>query len=375
MSLATKYIGLDVSKQKIAIAIAEEGKQDPRYWESIPHTKEAVRKWVQQVRSTSDVTLEMCYEAGPTGYVLYRWLLEMDISCTVIAPSLIPKRAGDRIKTDKRDALRLAQLFRAGELTSIYIPTPQDEALRDLVRAREDAKEDMNRHKQRLGKFLLRNQLSAPNGATPWTHAFEVWLDTLQFAEENHRFTFQEYRESIRETKERIKRYEKEIERQGEESHQAPLIQAFQALRGVAVLTAATLASEICTISRFPSASAFMSYCGLVPSERSSGESRWQGRLTKAGNAHLRRVLVEAAWSYRYSPAVKRKMRERVTGLPSEIQSIAWDAQHRLHRKYRSMMRKGKHKGTLAAALARELAGFVWSIAKEMDRLQQKKAA
>lgn len=374
MSLATKYVGLDVSKQKIAIAIADEGKQDPRYWGSIPHTKEAVRKWVQQVRST-DMTLEVCYEAGPTGYVLYRWLLEMDVSCTVIAPSLIPKRAGDRIKTDKRDALRLAQLFRAGELTSIYIPTPQDEALRDLVRAREDAKEDLNRHKQRLGKLLLRHQLFSPNGATPWTHAYEEWLDTLQFSEDSQRVVFQEYRETIRETKERMKRYEKEIEEQETVSHQAPLIQAFQALRGVAVLTATTLASEICTISRFPSASAFMSYCGLVPSERSSGETRWQGRLTKAGNAHLRRVLVESAWSYRYSPAVKRKMRERVTGLPSEIQSIAWNAQQRLHRKYRSMMRKGKHKGTLAAALARELAGFVWSIAKEVERLEQQKKA
>ncbi|QNK58711.1 IS110 family transposase [Paenibacillus sp. PAMC21692] len=374
MSLTTKYVGLDVSKQKIAIAIADEGKQDPRYWGSIPHTKEAVRKWVQQVRST-DMTLEVCYEAGPTGYVLYRWLLEMDVSCTVIAPSLIPKRAGDRIKTDKRDALRLAQLFRSGELTSIYIPTLKDESLRDLVRAREDAKEDLNRHKQRLGKLLLRHQLSPPNGATPWTHAYEEWLDTLQFTEDSQRVVFQEYRETIRETKERMKRYEKEIEEQEKVSHQAPLIQAFQALRGVAVLTATTLASEICTISRFPSASAFMSYCGLVPSERSSGETRWQGRLTKAGNAHLRRVLVESAWSYRYSPAVKRKMRERVTGLPSEIQTIAWNAQQRLHRKYRSMIRKGKHKGTLVAALARELAGFVWAIAKEVERLEQKKAA
>lgn len=237
----------------------------------------------------------MCYEAGPTGYVLYHWLLEMDVSCTVIAPSLIPKRAGDRIKTDKRDALRLAQLFRSGELTSIYIPTLQDEALRDLVRAREDAKEDLNRHKQRLGKLLLRNQLSPPNGATPWTHAYEEWLDTLQFTEDSQRVVFQEYRETIRETKERMKRYEKEIEEQEKVSHQALLIQAFQALRGVAVLTATTLASEICTISRFPSESAFMSYCGLVPSERSSGETRWQGRLTKAGNAHLRRVLVESA--------------------------------------------------------------------------------
>lgn len=233
----------------------------------------------------------------------------------------------------------------------------------------------MNRHKQRLGKFLLRNQLTAPSGAAPWTCRFEEWLDTLQFDEVGQRFAFQEYRESIRETKERIKRYEKEIESQAETGEQAPLIQALQALRGVAVLTAATLAAEICSISRFPSASAFMSYCGLVPSEQSSGESRWQGRLTKAGNAHLRRVLVESAWSYRYSPAVKRKMRERVTGLPPEIQTIAWNAQHRLHRKFKSMLHKGKHKGTLVAAIARELAGFVWSIAKELESNQQKKTA
>jgi transposase len=299
----------------------------------------------------------------------------MDISCTIVAPSLIPKCAGDRIKTDKRDALRLAHLFRSAELTSVYIPTPQDEALRDLVRAREDAKEDLNRQKQRLGKFLLRNQLADPNGAKPWTHKFEEWLDTLKFADDCQRFAFQEYRESIRETKERIKRYEQEIENQSETNEQAPLIQTLQALRGVATLTATTLASEICNISRFPSASSFMSYCGLVPSESSSGDRRWQGRITKAGNAHLRRVLVESAWSYRYNPVVSRTLRERLNGLPPEIQSIAWKAQHRLNRKYKSLIRMGKHKGTVMAAIARELAGFVWSIAKELEQLNQRKAA
>lgn len=374
MSMTTKYVGLDVSKNKIAVAIAEEGRKEARYWGCILHTKDAVRKLIQQLLKTEDVTLEVCYEAGPTGYVLYRWLLEMNISCVIVASSLIPKRAGDRVKTDKRDALRLAQLFRAGELTSVYVPTPEDEALRDLVRAREDAKEDLNRHKQRLGKFLLRNQLFDPKGSKPWTSANEEWLDTLKFTNECQRLTFQEYRHAIWETKERIKRYEKEMEQQAEIGGQAPLIQALQTLRGVAMITSVTLGSEIMSIARFPNPSAFMSYCGLVPSETSSGDSRYQGRITKAGNAHIRRVLIESAWSYRYQPAIKRKMRERITGLPPEAQAIAWAAQQRLHKKYKTMMRMGKHSGTIAAAIARELAGFVWAIAMEIEKIEQQKS-
>lgn len=369
MSISKKYIGLDVSKSKIAVAIADEGRQEARFWGTILHTKEAVHKFMQQLRKTDEeITLEVCYEAGPTGYVLYRWLLEMGIICTVVAPSLIPKRAGDRIKTDKRDAVRLAQLFRAGELVSVYVPTIADEALRDLVRAREDAKEDMNRHKQRLGKFLLRLQLTDPKGSKPGTSAHEQWLDTLRFTEECQHFTFQEYRNAIRETKSRIQRYEREIEKQAETGIQAPLIRAFQALRGVALVTAATLSSEIVSITRFPTATAFMSYCGLVSSEHSSGDSRWQGRITKAGNAHLRRVLVEAAWGYRYSPAIRRRLRDRLDGLPQEIQSISWDAQIRLNKKYKELLYKGKHKGCVAVAVARELAGFVWAIAKELEK-------
>jgi transposase len=369
--MAKKYVGLDVSKSKIAVAIADEGRGEARYWGVIAHTKEAVIKLMQQLGKGENSQLDVCYEAGPTGYVLYRWLLELNVPCTIVAPSLIPKRAGDRVKTDKRDALRLAQLFRAGELTSVYIPTPEDEALRDLVRAREDAKEDLCRHKQRLGKFLLRHQLSDPHGAKPWTHAYEAWLDTVKFTHDGQRLAFQEYRQTIWEAKERIKRYDQEIEAQSEKGEQAPTIQALQALRGVAVLTAATLASEMIQAARFASPSAFMSYCGLVPSESSTGESRRQGKITKAGNAHLRRVLVEAAWSYRYSPALKRHMRTRIEGLPPEVQRIAWAAQHRLHRKYKSMLRMGKHKGTIMAAVARELAGFVWAIAKVTENQKQ----
>ncbi|KIL35080.1 transposase [Cohnella kolymensis] len=374
MSIAVKYVGLDVSKSKIAVACAEEGRQEARYWGAIEHSKAAVTKLVQQL-SREDVKLNICYEAGPTGYVLYRWLLELGVFCNVVAPSLIPKKPGDRVKTDKRDALRLAQLYRAGELTAVYVPTPEDEALRDLVRAREDAKEDLCRHMQRLGKLLLRLQLSDPKGSKSGSSKYEEWLDTLRFANDCQRLAFQEYRQSIFETKERIKRYEQEMEQQAVTSTQAPLIQAFQALRGVTLVTAATLSTEVASISRFGYSTSFMSYCGLVPSEYSSGDSRWQGRITKAGNAHLRRVLVEAAWSYRYSPAIRRKMAERMTGLPAEIQAVAWTAQNRLHRKYKSMMYKGKHKGCIVTAIARELAGFVWAIAKELEKLQQQKIA
>lgn len=374
MSITNKFVGLDVSKSKIAIAIADEGRDEPRYWGTIEHTKQAVIKLINKLRREEEITLEVCYEAGPTGYILYRWLLEMDIQCTVVAPSLIPKRAGDKIKTDKRDALRLAQLFRAGELTSVYVPTPEDEALRDLVRGREDAKEDLNRHKQRLSKFLLRHQLSDPKGSR--TYVYEEWLDTLKFENDCHCLTFSEYRQAIQETKQRIKRYEQEIERQAQtHQQQAPLIQALQALKGVQVLTATTLASEMFCASRFSHPTYFMSYCGLVPSENSSGDSRWQGRITKAGNAHLRRVLIESAWSYRYSPGVRKRLRKRLDGLPPEVQAIAWEAQIRLHKKYKTMMRMGKHKGAVAAAIARELAGFVWAIAQEVNRLQLKTVA
>ncbi|MBU5445205.1 IS110 family transposase [Paenibacillus sp. MSJ-34] len=375
MNHSTKYVGLDVSKAKIAVAIADEGRQEARFWGVIEHTEEAVRKLMQKLRPSEDVVLEVCYESGPTGNVLYRWLLAMNIACTIVAPSLVPQRAGDRVKTDRRDALRLAQLFRAGELTSVYVPSPEDEALRDLVRAREDAKEDMNRHKQRLGKFLLRNQLSPSNGAKPWTHKYEEWLDTLRFSDDCKRTAFQEYRQTIRETQERMKRYEKEIERQAQSGVQAPLIQALQALKGVAVITAATLASEIFDITRFPSAGSFMSYCGLVPSESSSGVSRWQGNITKAGNAHLRRVLVESAWHYRHPPGIRKKLRERMPDLPPGVQAIAWEAQSRLYKKCKGLQRRGKHSGCVITSIARELAGFVWAIARELEKQKQANVA
>jgi transposase len=370
MSLTTKYVGLDVSKDKIVVGIAEEGRDSARYWGSIPHTKEAIRKLVQQLKKDEDVTLDVCYEAGPTGFDLRRWFLELFVECSVVAPTA-PLTGNTRIKTDKRDAIRLAQLWRARELTAIYVPTPEDEALRDLVRAREDAVEDQNRHKQRLMKFLLRHQLLLSQGKRPWSKAHEEWLDTLRFDRECEDMVFQEYRNSIREAGQRIQRYEKEMEKQATDGCQAPMIGALQALRGIALLTATTLAAELGDIAgRFSHPQLLMSYSGLVPRESSSGGNRWQGGITKAGNAHIRRVLIEAAWSYRHSPAVRRALRDRLNGLPPEIQDISWKAQKRLHLKYKRLSAKGKHRGTITAAVARELLGFIWAIAKEVDKKQ-----
>ncbi|MNQ77885.1 Transposase IS116/IS110/IS902 family protein [compost metagenome] len=370
MSMAIKYVGLDVSKDKIVLAIANEGRSEPRYWGSIDHTKEAVRKLVNQLTKEGDVKLDVCYEAGPTGFDLQRWFLELFVECSVVAPTTLTRNT--RIKTDKRDAIRLAQLWRARELTPVYVPSTEDEALRDLVRAREDAVEDQNRSRQRLTKFLLRHQRLLPKDKKPWSFAHEQWLDTLRFEQECEDIVFQEYRNCIRECGQRILRYEKEMEKQATSSSQAPMIQAFQALRGVALITATTLAAELGDISgRFVHPGQIMSYSGLVPSEKSSGGSRWQGGITKAGNAHIRRVLIEAAWNYRHSPAIRRGLRERLDGLSPTIQEISWQAQKRLHKKYKNLSAKGKQRGTIVTAIARELLGFIWAIAKEMEKQKQ----
>lgn len=375
MSIATKYVGLDVSKEKIVVAVASEQREETaRYWGSVPHTKEAVRKLVKQLTKEEGVILDVCYEAGPTGFELHRWLIELGVSCSVVTPEKLDGHK--RIKTDKRDAIRLAQLWRARELTAIYVPAPEDEALRDLVRAREDAVEDLNRHKQRLTKFLLRHQIQPSKKMKLWSHAYNEWLDTLRFSRTCEDVVFQEYRNSIQEAASRIKRYEKELEQQAEQSSQALLIQALQGLHGIALVTATTIASELGAIAaRFVHPRYLMSYAGLVPRERSSGVSRWQGGITKAGNAHLRRVIVEAAWAYRYAPAVRRRLRDRLEGLSPEIAAISWKAQKRLHHKYKKMSGKGKARGTITAAVARELLGFVWAIAQEVEEQKQRGSA
>lgn len=360
-----KYVGLDVSKEKIAVAIAEEGRGEPRYFGMIPHSTEMIKKLIKKIGTPEN--LRVCYEAGPTGYPLYRTLFNLGVHCEVIAPSLIPQKPGERIKTDRRDAVRLAQLYRAGELTSIYVPDEDDEALRDLVRAREDAKEDELRSKHRLVKFLLRNDIKPPAGTKKWTKKYRDWLDKLPFERSSSQIVFQEYYHQLKELEQRVKRYEEEIKLQATQGVRAPIIQALQGLRGVALITATSLVAEIGSFKRFSTPKQLMSYVGLVPSEHSSGNRRVQGNITKTGNRHVRRLLIESAWSYRYQPAVKGELKKRLNGLSPTIQGISWSAQNRLHKKYFRLLSRGKESGKAITAIARELAGFIWAITRELD--------
>lgn len=365
MNDITKYVGLDVSKDKIAVAVADGGRSKPRYVGMIDYTVKAIRKIMEKLGEPEQ--LQVCYEAGPTGYGLYRLLKSMDIECEVIAPSLIPQKPGERVKTDKRDAQKLATLYRAGELTPIYVPSEDDEALRDLVRAREDVKEDELRAKHRLTKFLLRNEIQPPKGTRKWTVKYWDWLDGLKFERSASRVTFQEYLQQLKEFQQRLKILEKEIEEEAREGVHAPMIQTLMTLRGVAVITATSLVAEIGSFKRFKTPKQFMAYTGLVPSENSSGLSRNLGEITKTGNRHVRRLLIEAAWAYRYQPAVKGNLKKRQEGQPTNILGISWKAQNRLHNKYFRLLGRGKESGKAITAMARELAGFVWAIAHESN--------
>ncbi|AIQ42230.1 IS110 family transposase [Paenibacillus sp. FSL R5-0912] len=367
MKNTIKYVGLDVSKEKIAVAIADEGRDPARYHGAIAHTPDAVGRLIRKLKSP-EVTLEVCYEAGPTGYDLYRWLTKMGISCTVIAPSRIPQRSGDAIKTDRRDAERLAQLHRAGELTAIHVPTPELEALRDLIRARENAREELHRARQHLVHFLLRHQIHTPEGMKKrWTKRYRLWLSTLTFEHTAQERVFTEMQQQLREVEERIKRLEEAMRKEAEICPYASVIQALQGLRGIALLTAMTLVVEIGNFERFRSPAQLMSYLGLVPRESSTGPKTRRGRLTKTGNASVRRALVESAWSYRYLPAVKGDLEKRLEGQSAHVQETSWKAQERLHKKYVQMVKRGKHRNLVIAAVGRELVGFIWCVAVKAE--------
>lgn len=375
MKDSQKFIGLDVSKDIISVGIAEEGRGEPRFHGNIQNTPESIRKLFKKLGDPEK--LLVCYEAGSCGYCIYRQLLSMDIECIVVAPTLIPKRAGDRVKTDRRDALRLAQLLRAGELTSVWVPDETHEALRDLIRARFDTREDLQRVRQRLVHFLLRHEIRPPQGVKNWTVKYRTWLNTLTFEKTSLRIVFQEYLHSIYEVEERMKRIEAQIHEEAVESEHAPVIQALQTLRGIAEITAVTLVAEVGQFSRFSNPRQLMSYAGLVPKEYSSGSNRWQGSITKVGNSHIRRALVEVSWSYRHRPSLKGELKKRQIGQPLEAQRIAWKAQHRLNLKYNRITARGKAGKFAVVAVARELLGFIWAIGCSIEgtQLSQSKIA
>lgn len=369
----TRYVGLDVHADSIAVAVAEAGRDgEVRSLGTIPNRPESVRKLIKKLGSPK--SLYVCYEAGPCGYELYWQLVGLSVSCEVVAPTLIPMKAGDRVKTDRRDAIKLARCYRAGELTAVWVPDRAHEALRDLVRAREAAKRDQLRARHRLGKFLLRNGRRRPKQTKAWGSVHMQWLRGVRFDEFGQQATMVDYLGEVDHAAERIVRLERAIDdaiEQAPEQTQA-LVAGLQALRGVAKMTAVTVASEVGQMSRFDHPRQLMGYSGTVPSEHSSGgpgKAR-RGAITKTGNAHLRRVLVEAAWAYRHRPGVKGNLLKRQQGLSDQVKAIGWKAQHRLNERYRRMAGRGKPKPQVITAIARELLGFVWAVGLQVEREQ-----
>lgn len=351
------HVGLDVHKDSIAVAVLRPDAMVPDQ-RTIPNTPEAIRRVVAGLGSGRD--LRFCYEAGPTGYDTYRQLIQLGVACDVIAPSLIPRRPGARVKTDRIDARNLARFHRAGELTAIRIPTPSEEAVRDLVRVREDLKADRRRTSHRIKSFLLRQGRRYPGKAKGWTRAFDAFVRRQRFEESAAQLAFDHYLAAFDVRTAQLATLDREI---AEAAGRPPLseqVDRLRCFRGVDTLSATTIATEVCDFRRFASAPAFMSFTGLVPSEHSSGQTERRGSITKTGNAHIRRVLVEAAWSYRHHPAVGTALRKRSESQPPEVIAFCWKAQQRLHHRYRTLSHKGHN--VAVVAVARELAGFMWGL-------------
>ena len=361
-----KYVGLDVHKETIAVGVAEPNAEEVRYFGQISNTPQSVEKLVNQLRK-GGAHLSFCYEAGPCGYGIHRQLSDLGWDCQVVAPSLIPKKAGDRVKTDRRDALCLARLHRAKELTAVWVPDGAQEALRDLTRAREDMKHLQRQAKQRLLAFPLRHG-KRYDGKSKWTQAHTRWLEGVKFEQATQQIVFQEYVDTVVALSKRLDGLDGHFQRAAGESVFWPVIEALMALRGVNLLTAATIVAEIGELKRFASAPQLMAYLGGVPSEHSSGPKQTRGGITKTGNGHVRRVLVEAAWTYRH-PARKTAVLQRRAERTSEVvQEIAWKAQKRLCARYRTLEARGKLKVQACTAIARELAGFIWAIGQVMPQ-------
>ena len=352
MKNKVRFLGLDVHAETIAVAIAEPD-GEVRSLGTIANRAESVRKLVKKLGPAEH--LKACYEAGPTGYVLYWQLAELGVACEVIAPTLVPMKAGDRVKTDRRDAERLARSYRSDE---------GSEALRDLVRAREAAKQDQLRARHRLGKFLLRMGQRPAVGMKAWTAPYMAWVRQVHFTQLAREATMLDYLYEVDHMGERVKRLEQSITEAVKLATPAvqEVVKGLQALRGIAEISAVTIVAELGSITRFENARQLMGYSGAVPSEDSSGQRTRRGSITKTGNAHLRRIVVEAAWSYRHRPAIGPRLRKRQEGVPEPIKEIAWKAQVRLTKRYARLAAAGKDQRKIITAVGRELLGFIWAI-------------
>lgn len=356
-----RFVGLDVHADTITAAVAEEGCGESRHLGRFPNDLTRLLEALDRLGERG--ALRCAYEAGPTGYGLQRALSEAGIDCVVIAPSKTPRGSGERVKTDRRDAARLAHFLRSGDLVEIRVPDEACEAMRDLLRAREGAKRAQLRARHQLSKFLLRHGRRFGKGH--WTNLHHEWIAKQRFEHPAQEGVLVESLQAVREQSARIERYDRLLAELVPQTEQAKLIQALQAFRGIQLLTAASIAFELGDLRRFPSAKKLMGYLGTTPSEDSSGERVRRGTITKAGNTGLRRLLVESSWSYRHRPCESYRLRKRAEGVAPGVRAIAWKAQVRLNGRYKRMLARGKTKQKMLVAVARELAGFIWAVGQE----------
>jgi transposase len=359
------FIGFDTAKKKHAVAIADVGREgEIRYLGEIDSSPLTIERMIRKLAGRYE-KLHFCYEAGPTGYGLYRQVRGLGHDCSVVAPSLIPKKSGERVKTNRRDAVSLARLFRAGELTSVWVPDTVHEAVRDLVRARETASQDLRRKRQQLLSFLLRHGRIF-SGRQHWSRAHLRWLAQQKFDHPAQQIVFQDAVDAIDDAAARLRRLDEQVAAIVPSWSMAPVVAAYQAMRGVSFVVAVTFVAEIGDLRRFDNPRQLMAFLGLVPSERSTGERVRRAGLTLAGNKRARRVLIEGAWSYRYPARVSQTLQARLEGLPKAVREIAWKAQIRLCARYRRLTAAGKKLPVVIAAIAREMAAFLWAIARHV---------
>lgn len=359
---STAFVGMDVHKDSIDVAIADA--KEARLFGRIGGEAAALDRAIRKLRAVHRDPV-IVYEAGPCGFWIYRRLRAQGLACMVVSPSMTPRRAGDRVKTDRRDALQLARLARAGELAPIYVPDSRDEAVRDLVRAREDAVNMQRQARQRLQALLLRNEIRYV-GKSSWTAAHRRWIAHLKLPDPAQQIAFEEYVAAVEEAGARLERLAGAIATQLEHWRWRPLVQALQALRGVSAIHAVRIVAELGDLARFDSPRKLMGYLGMVPSEDSSGRRRRQGSITKAGNSSARRAFIEAAWAYAHPARVSWVIARRQTGLAKSVTDLAWRAQLRLCARFRKLAARGLNRNKIVVAVARELSGFVWALGQDI---------
>ena len=359
MKEVTTYVGVDAHKKDLFVAMLVGDSQTPVEW-TVPNEPQAVKRLLRKLEREAPGPVRVCYEAGPGGYALQRQMTTARVSCQVIAPSLIPRKPGERIKTNRRDARKLAELLRAGLLTEVRPPTPEDEAVRDLCRARDDAREDLQRSRHRLGKLLLRRGLHYSAGRN-WTKGHRRWIDSLAWAQPAERVVVDDYLLAIDHLEARLGELDARLVEVADTERYREHVGWLRCFRGIDTLTAILMLAELHDFQRFPSAPALMAYVGLVPGENSTGEKQRRGRITRTGNALVRRLLVETAWHYQHRPSIGVALTRRRKGQPGRVIAIADKAQQRLCRRFRRFMEQHKPAPKVAVAIARELAGFLWA--------------